>query len=311
MLPWGVGKENIRHHQLTACEGFCLERSMSTSGTSCIAAQLKEVIGSGLTNKPREIGLTAVLDKGLGLRAMHDLIELSGSYIDVVKFGWGTSVLYPPQTLMDKIALVRAAGIAVCPGGTLLELAWANARTEAFFAFAEDVGFTTIEVSDGTYNMPRHVKLALIERAVRLGFRVVSEVGKKNPENDAQLTSVQRVAMVRQELEAGAWKVIVEGRESGTVGIYDAHGAVQGELADALVAALGVTSLVFEAPQKSQQVWLIQRYGAQVNFGNIPPEEVLSLTTLRCGLRSDTAMPALPEVLQEEAWAVPLRLGAI
>jgi phosphosulfolactate synthase len=309
MLPWGVGEDqtSVTINKLTAYEGFCLERSMSTSGTACIAAQLKEVIGSGLTNKPREIGLTAVLDKGLGLRAMHDLVELGGSYIDIVKFGWGTSVLYPLQTLMDKMTLLRAAGIAVCPGGTLLEIAWANARIEAFFAFAEEAGFTTIEVSDGTYNMPRRVKLALIAHAARLGFRVVSEVGKKNPEDDVRLTSAQRVALVRQELEAGAWKVIIEGRESGTVGIYDARGVVQGELADALVAALGVISLVFEAPQKSQQVWLIQRYGAQVNFGNIPPEEVLSVATLRCGLRSDTAMPALPEVLQEEEWTAPLR----
>jgi phosphosulfolactate synthase len=283
---------------------------MYTSGTSSRAEQLKEVIGSGLTHKPREIGLTAVLDKGLGLRAMHDLVELSGPYIDTVKFGWGTSVLYPPQTLMDKITLLRAAGIAVCPGGTLLEIAWANARTEAFFAFAEEVGFTTIEVSDGTYDMPRGVKLGLIAHAARLGFRVVSEVGKKNPEDDVRLTSAQRVALVRQELEAGAWKVIVEGRESGTVGIYDARGAVLGELADALVAAVGVASLVFEAPQKSQQVWLIQRYGAEVNFGNIPPAEVLSVATLRCGLRSDTARPALPAVLQEE-WTGPWQLGAV
>jgi phosphosulfolactate synthase len=296
---------------VTAYEGFFLEIRMYTSGISCIADQLKEVMGSELTNKPRATGLTAVLDKGLGLRAMHDLVELSGPYIDVVKLGWGTSVLYPPQTLMDKIALLRAAGIAVCPGGTLLEIAWANARTEAFFAFAEEVGFTTIEVSDGTYDVPRRVKLALIAYAARFGFRVVSEIGKKNPADDVRLTSTQRVAMVRQELEAGAWKVIVEGRESGTVGIYDARGAVHGELADALVAALGVTSLVFEAPQKSQQVWLIQRYGAQVNFGNIPPEEVLSVATLRCGLRSDTAMPALPEVLHEEEWTAPLRLGAM
>jgi len=146
MLPWGVGEDqtSVTINKLTAYEGFCLERSMSTSGTACIAAQLKEVIGSGLTNKPREIGLTAVLDKGLGLRAMHDLVELGGSYIDIVKFGWGTSVLYPLQTLMDKITLLRAAGIAVCPGGTLLEIAWANSRTEAFFAFAEEAGFTTI-----------------------------------------------------------------------------------------------------------------------------------------------------------------------
>ena len=273
--------------------------------------ELTDIITAGLTAKPRDTGLTAVLDKGLGLRALHDLVELVGPYIDVVKFGWGTSVLYPSQTLVDKIALLRAAEIAVCPGGTLLEIAWANARTEAFFAFAEGMGFTTIEVSDGTYAMPRCAKLGLIAHAARLGFRVVSEIGKKNPEDDARLTSAQRVALVRQELEAGAWKVIVEGRESGTVGIYDAHGAVQGDLADELVAALGVTSLVFEAPQKSQQVWLLRHYGAQVNFGNIPPEEVLSVATLRCGLRSDTARPALPEVLQDEAWTPSWQLATV
>ena len=135
----------------------------------------------------------------------------------------------------------------------------------------------------------------------------MSEVGKKNPEDDVRLTSAQRVALVRQELEAGAWKVIVEGRESGTVGIYDARGAVLGELADALVAAVGVTSLVFEAPQKSQQVWLIQRYGAEVNWQY--SSRVLSVATLRCGLRSDTARPALPAVLRKSGpapgnWAV-------
>ena len=136
----------------------------------------------------------------------------------------------------------------------------------------------------------------------------MSEVGKKNPEDDVRLTSAQRVALVRQELEAGAWKVIVEGRESGTVGIYDARGAVLGELADALVAAVGVISLVFEAPQKSQQVWLIQRYGAEVNPAIFLPRTYSA--TLRCGLRSDTVRPALPAVLQEE-WTGPCHWGCV
>jgi phosphosulfolactate synthase len=279
-----------------------------------ISAHLAELAASGLTARPRETGLTSVLDKGMGLHAIRDLVALAGAYIDVVKLGWGTSVLYPPQVLAEKIALLRDAGIAVCPGGTLLEIAWAQGRTEAFFAFALEAGFSAIEVSDGTYTLPTRAKLALIEHAARLGFRVVSEVGKKLPEADAQLTLAQRIAMVRQELAAGAWKVILEGRESGTVGIYDARGAVQDDLADALVAALGVTSLVFEAPQKSQQVWLLRHYGAQVNFGNVPPEEVLSVATLRCGLRSDTARPVSPEVLadlQEQAWATTPQLVAV
>ena len=195
---------------------------MYASGTSSIAEQLKEVIGSGLTHKPREIGLTAVLDKGLGLRAVRSRRTQWAIYRHrEVRLGYLSTVSSPDADGQDYP--LAAAGIAVCPGGTLLEIAWANARTEAFFAFAEEVGFTTIEVSDGTYDMPRRVKLALIAHAARLGFRVVSEVGK-NPEDDVRLTSAQRVALVRQKLEAGAWKVIVEGRESGTVGIYDARG---------------------------------------------------------------------------------------
>jgi phosphosulfolactate synthase len=228
---------------------------------------------------------------------MQDLVELMHPYIDVVKLGWGTSALYPPRLLVNKIALLRSAGIAVCPGGTLLEIAWAQARTEAFFAFARDVGFSTIEISDGTYAIPRRVKLALIARAARLGFCVVSEVGKKSPAEDAKLTPRQRMDCVRQELEAGAWKVILEGRESGTVGIYDAAGAVQDDLVEMLVMTFGVLPLIFEAPQKSQQVWLMQHYGALVNLGNVSPEEVVAVATLRCGLRSDTARPALSEVL--------------
>ena len=279
-----------------------------------ISQHLAELTTPELTAKPRETGLTSVLDKGLGLHATRDLVALAGSYIDVVKLGWGTSVLYPPQVLADKLALLRQAGIAVCPGGTLLEIAWAQARTEAFFAFALETGFTAIEVSDGTYALPTRAKLALIERAAHLGFRVVSEVGKKLPEADAKLTLAHRIAMVRQELAAGAWKVILEGRESGTVGIYNARGVVQDDVADALVAELGVTSLVFEAPQKSQQIWLLRHYGPQVNFGNVPPEEVLSVATLRCGLRADTAKPVCPgglEDLQEQKWAAPPQLVAV
>jgi phosphosulfolactate synthase len=275
---------------------------------------LTELTGLHLPAKPREVGLTCVLDKGLGRHAMQDLVELMHPYIDVIKLGWGTSALYPLHLLVNKVALLRSAGIAVCPGGTLLEIAWAQARTEAFFAFARDVGFTTIEVSDGTYAMPRRAKLDLIERAARLGFCVLSEVGKKSPAEDAKLTPRQRVECIRQELEAGAWKVILEGRESGTVGIYDAAGKVQDDLVETLVTAFGVLALIFEAPQKSQQVWLMQHYGALVNLGNVPPEEVVSVTTLRYGLRSDTASAALPEVLQgsaEQEWIETGQLAGV
>jgi phosphosulfolactate synthase len=262
---------------------------------------LAELTGLNLPAKPREVGLTSVLDKGLGLHALQDLVALAGPYIAIVKLGWGTAALYPAPVLASKVALLRAAEIAVCPGGTLLEIAWAQARTEAFFAFAKAAGFTAVEVSDGTYAMPRRDKLALITRAARLGFHVVSEVGKKSPEEDAKLTPEQRIGLIRQEMDAGAWKVILEGRESGTVGIYDARGTVQSELVDLLVAEFGVTSLIFEAPQKSQQVWLMRHYGSLVNLGNVPPEEVVSVATLRYGLRSDTVRPVFPDVWQAPA----------
>lgn len=258
---------------------------------------LPELAAPLASPRPRQTGITSVLDKGLGFQALQDLVDLAGSFVDLVKLGWGTSALYPPEVLAKKIALLRGADVAVCPGGTLLEIAWARAQTDAFFGFAQDVGFTDIEVSDGTYCIPTRTKLELIERAARLGFRVVSEVGKKASEDDARLTLAARVAMVHQELDAGAWKVIIEGRESGTVGIYDAHGTVQAKLVDALIGRIGLAALVFEAPLKSQQIWLLRRFGPEVSFGNVPPDEVLSLATLRCGLRSDTAGPARPDVL--------------
>jgi phosphosulfolactate synthase (CoM biosynthesis protein A) len=279
---------------------------MYSSLPSQTPQHLSELSGLNLPVKPREVGLTSVLDKGLGLHAMQDLVELAGPYIDVVKLGWGTAALYPASILASKIALLRSADIAVCPGGTLLEIAWAQARIEAFFAFAKAAGFTAVEVSDGTYAIPQRDKLALIARAARLGFRVVSEVGKKSPEEDAKLTPEQRVDLIRQELDAGAWKVILEGRESGTVGIYNTQGTVQSDLVDLLVAEFGVTSLIFEAPQKSQQVWLMRHYGSLVNLGNVPPEEVVSVATLRYGLRSDTVRPVFPDVLHASAaleWA--------
>ncbi len=266
------------------------------------------------TARPRTMGITSVLDKGLGLHAMRDLLDLAGPSIDVVKLGWGTSALYPPRVLADKLSLLRAAGVAVCPGGTLLEIAWAQGQTQAFFDFAQDAGFTTVEVSDGTYDIPRRVKLELIEHAARLGFCVVSEVGKKAPEEDAQLTPAQRLALVREEREAGAWKVIVEGRESGTVGIYDASGAVHSDLADLLVAECGLAALIFEAPHKAQQIWLMRRYGPLVNLGNVPADEVVSVATLRHGLRSDTARPARQAVLAdalEPAWLATAPLAVV
>jgi phosphosulfolactate synthase len=253
-----------------------------TGGFDCICLPPREV-------KPREMGITSVLDKGVGLMATRDLTALAGPHVDIVKLGWGTTRLYPRRVLVEKIRILRSAEIAVCPGGTFLEVAHAQSKVGPFLSAARDLGFDLIEVSDGVYPIPMRDKLWLIEQASMAGLRVISEVGKKFADEDAALSPADRVKMIRQELEAGAWKVVIEGRESGTVGIYDAAGAIKRETVEFLISEVGIRNLIFEAPKKNQQVSLIIQFGNVVNLGNIPPEEILSVETLRAGLRADTA----------------------
>ena len=235
------------------------------------------------TSKPREVGLTHVMDKGLTIGEIQGLFETAGDYIDIVKLGWGTS--YVTGNLRQKLDLYRSLGIPVVCGGTLLEVAEKRGRFDAYRSWLTEHGFACVEVSDGTIEMSRERKAEIITLLAQ-DFRVLSEVGSKDAE--AIFAPYQWVEWIKEELAAGAWKVITEARESGTAGIFRGSGEVRSGLIDEIVHEIPQDSLLFEAPQKSQQAWFIRLLGADVNLGNIPPDEVIPLETLRLGLRSDT-----------------------
>jgi phosphosulfolactate synthase len=234
--------------------------------------------------KPRDEGLTHVLDRGLSVADVDGLIEVAGAYIDLVKLGWGTAVA--TGNLDAKLARYREHGIPVMFGGTLTELAIAQNRLDGLVKWMHELSIEHIEVSDGTITLEHEHKLDLISR-LSDEFTVLSEVGSKD---DTRIMAPYRwVEQIQSELEAGAWKVIAEARESGSVGIFRHDGEVRMGLIDEIVHAVPAEKILFEAPRKDQQVWFIRRLGADVNLGNILPEEVLSLETMRVGLRSDTA----------------------
>ena len=233
--------------------------------------------------KPRERGITHVLDRGLSLAEVDGLVEVTGGAVDLVKLGWGTALV--TDNLLAKLERYRAHGIPVVLGGTLTELAIAQDRVDALIAWVHELGIEHVEVSDGTIVLDHERKLALIERLTR-EFTVLSEVGAKD---DARIMAPYRwVEQIERELEAGAWKVIAEARESGTAGIFRPDGEVRMGLIDEIAHAIDFDRLLFEAPQKDQQVWFVRRFGTNVNLGNIPPADVLSLETIRLGLRADT-----------------------
>ena len=241
-----------------------------------------------LPPKPRTVALTSIMDKGLGPAAAADQVEAAGEWIDVVKFGWATARLTPVGALCEKVKLYAEAGILSCSGGTFLEIAFAQDRVKEFLEGARELGLAMVEVSNGVHPMSEEDKLGLITMARASGFRVWSEVGKKDPEDDARLSLEDRVDAILRELDAGAEKVILEARESGTVGIYDRAGKPASELIHRIVEGVGRDRLVFEAPHKAQQLWMIRSFGSDVNLGNVPFDEALPLATLRTGLRGDT-----------------------
>lgn len=241
-----------------------------------------------LPAKPRTTAVTAVLDGGLGPAEARDRVAVAAEWIDVVKLGWATARLTPVAALREKIQIYRAAGIKVCSGGTFLEIAFAQDRVREFLNGARQLGLAMVEVSNGVHPMSEDQKLGLIAEVRAAGFTVWSEVGKKDPGEDARIGIDERCAAIVRELEAGAEKVILEARESGTVGIYDRAGRPEADLIGTIVERVGRERLVFEAPRKEQQLWMVRVIGAGVNLGNVVPEEALALATLRTGLRGDT-----------------------
>lgn len=238
--------------------------------------------------KPRNQGLTMVIDKGLGLIETKDILHINGGFIDIYKLGFGTSALYIPEILREKIYLVRSLDIDIYPGGTFLEVAILQNKLEEYLHMAKELGFNAIEVSDGTITMSDELREKAITWAVEMGFKVFSEVGKK--ENNGQEDVQSLVDQVLSDLQLGAHKVILEGRESGIgVGLYDDSGRFIQEDMDRLLEGISDPRVIlWEAPQKDQQQELITRFGPNVNLGNIPPGEVMAVEALRVGLRADT-----------------------
>jgi len=235
------------------------------------------------SKKPRDNGLTLVLDKGYSVRQAEDFLETSAEHADIVKLGWGTSYVTPKLT--DKIAVYHSADIPVYFGGTLFEAYVLRDQLDAYLRLLDHYKIGHVEVSNGTIWLSEEKKRNIIAELSK-NFTVLSEVGSKNP-NDI-IPPYKWVKMIQAELEAGAWKIICEARESGTVGVFRPNGEVRSGLIDEIVDQVDVDDLLFEAPQKGQQVWFIKKMGTNVNVGNIHPAEVIPLETLRMGLRSDT-----------------------
>jgi phosphosulfolactate synthase len=236
-----------------------------------------------------EEGITMMLDKGMGPNMVEDFLEISGSYVDLAKLGWGTSAIHERELIKYKIDTYLSNDIIPYPGGTLFELAYIKDKFDEFLTEADELGFKAIEISDGTVDITPEERNRIIGEVKELGFMALTEVGKKDPKKDHHFTAIDRVNLVTLDLESGADKVIIEGREGGKdLGIYNNKGDVKEEDVQVLMDYLDVNKLIWEAPQKNQQAYLILKFGPNVNLGNISPEEVTSLETMRRGLRGDT-----------------------
>ena len=234
----------------------------------------------------RDGGLTHVLDKGLGPRGWEDVLEMSGDYIDIIKLGWGTS--YVTKNLEKKLDVLKEKPVVI--GGTFFEVVYVKNQFDDYKRWLTSLGLTHVEISDGTIEIPRERKLELIADFAR-DFTVLSEVGSKDSE--VVFAPYEWGEWIKEEKDAGAWKVITEAREGGTSGIFRSDGQMRTGLIAEIEHSGDFHDLVWEAPTKSSQAWFIKHFGPSVNLGNIPPEEVIALETLRLGLRGDT----LKEVL--------------
>ncbi|NNC82568.1 MAG: phosphosulfolactate synthase [Flavobacteriales bacterium] len=239
--------------------------------------------------KPRKRGLTMVMDKGLSVREAEDMISSCGELVDLVKFGFGTS--YVTQDLDRKIAIYKEAGCRVYLGGTLFEAYLIRGMVNEYRDFCIKHEIDTVEISDGSISISHQRKCKLIKEFSK-DFTVLSEVGSK--EEGIFISPQKWISMMNKELEAGSWKVIAEARESGTVGIYRPNGTAHSVLVNKILNKVPKKDILWEAPQKAQQVWFIKLLGANVNLGNIAPNEVIPCECLRLGLRGDTFFSYLP-----------------
>lgn len=239
--------------------------------------------------QPRENGLTMVMDKGLSLREAEDLCDISAPYCDLIKLGFGTSII--TNRLHEKIKLYKSAGLKPYFGGTLFEAFAVRNMMDDYRRFLDEYNMEMIEVSDGVMELDHDLKCEYIVRLSK-DFTVLSEVGSKL--KGKEISNAEWISFMQTELQAGAWKVIAEARESGNMGIYNDDGSANFELILAIKKALNPDDILWEAPLKNQQVWFIKLLGPNVNLGNIATNEIIPLETLRLGLRGDTLLTFIP-----------------
>jgi phosphosulfolactate synthase len=243
--------------------------------------------------KPMSSGLTMVMDKGMSIREAEDFMSVGSEYTDYVKLGFGTSLITPG--FEKKIKVYKKAGAIPYFGGTLFEAFIVRNMADQFVDFVKKYDITLIEISDGSYDIEHKRKLEFIKSLSKIAT-VISEVGSKKKE--VVYSPEEWVGMMKSELEAGSVKVIAEARESGTTGIYNEDGSINCKIIDAISEHVKLENVIWEAPQKPQQAWFIKNFGANVNLGNIAPQEIIPLESLRRGLRGDTFFQFLPDNLK-------------
>jgi len=249
---------------------------------------------AGRVEKPRNSGLTMVIDKGLGLKGISDLLEVNSQYIDFIKFSFGTALIYPEKILKEKIRMIKEHQIDVYAGGTLFEVAITQDRLSDYLFKAREIGFTSIEISNGTIYLSPKLRKKAISKAKTLGFKVLTEVGKKDRHNALSLEDMKK--QIEIDITAGADNIIIEGRESGkAISIYDADGNIKMDMLRGILDFVKGSDdiLIWETPIKSQQAFFINELGANISLGNIQPGDVMALEALRRGLRGDTFKPTL------------------
>lgn len=253
--------------------------------------------------RPRTIGVTMVIDSGLGTSALRDLLALAGEHIDHWKFGFGTSALMPCTVLEEKLALLHGQDILTYPGGTLLEAAIVQEHCRVFMRRAKDLGFGAVEISEGTIDLPGDRRRRIIDCAREAGLIAITEAGRKDPKR--QPTAAELAQQALKDLAWGASWVVIEGRECGQgIGIYDREGEILNRVLDEIVTLAGDAAprLIWEAPLRHQQAYLICRFGANVSLGNIQPQDCLALEALRCGLRFETFSAVAAQSREEGRW---------
>ena len=241
-------------------------------------------------SKPRQKGLTMMMDKGLSIRQVEDFIETAGELTDIVKFGFGTSIISPK--FAEKIKLYQNANIDVYLGGTLFEAFVARKKFDDYQKMLDKYNINTVEVSDGSIEISHAKKCDYISK-LNKNFKVLSEVGSKDA--NKLIPPYKWIELMQKELDAGSWKVIAEAREGGNVGIFRGSGEVRSDLIEEILTKIDNDLIIWESPQKAQQVWFIKLMGSNVNLGNIACNEVIPLECLRLGLRGDTFFDHLPK----------------